>query len=208
MNGISVATSEYNNVQIVPYLSADEVIGLTTTPHSIKTNDFVTISGLSTDYTGLGGGYRVGIVTSSLILRTGVATTDENVSYFDVSGTFSKILPNNFYKIDDEVVKILNADGIGSRIRVLRAQNGTTGAAHSLGTVLHDNRENLGSVLGFKPPKMSNLTLNFTLTAKVLVLGQLLELELEIRSLLQSWSGKTQIFIKPSKSTSQTTDST
>ena len=131
MNGISVATSEYNNVQIVPYLSADEFIGLTTTPHSIKTNDFVTISGLSTDYTGLGGGYRVGIVTSSLILRTGVATTDENVSSSMLVASFSKILPNNFYKIDDESVKVLNIDRIGSRIRVLRSQNGTTGATHS-----------------------------------------------------------------------------
>ena len=37
MNGISVATSEYSDVQIVPHQSAfEEFIGLTTTPHSIK----------------------------------------------------------------------------------------------------------------------------------------------------------------------------
>ena len=61
------------------------------------------------------------------------------------------------------------------------------------------NRENLGSVLGFKPPKMSNLTPNFTLILqKVLVLEQLLELELETQSLLRNPGvGKTQIFIKP-----------
>ena len=32
MNGISVATSEYSDVQIVPHQSAEEFIGLTTTP--------------------------------------------------------------------------------------------------------------------------------------------------------------------------------
>ncbi len=199
MNGISVATSEYSDVQIVPHQSADEFIGLTTTPHSIKANDFVIISGLSTDYTGLGGGYRVGIVTSSLILRTGVATTDENVSYFDVSGTFSKILPNNFYKIDDESVKVLNIDRIGSRIRVLRAQNGTTGAAHTLGTILHEQSREFRFSAGIQTSK--NVKLDTELyfdPAESVGLGTTAGTGVgNTITFANPGAGKTQIFIKP-----------
>ena len=80
MNGISVGHLNIQMSKSSHINRAEEFIGLTTTPLIKAANDFVIISGLSTDYTGLGGGYRVGIVTNSLILRTGVATTDENVS--------------------------------------------------------------------------------------------------------------------------------
>ena len=199
MNGISVATSEYNDVQIVPFLSANEFIGLTTTPHTIKTNDFVVISGLSTEYRGLGGAYTVGIVTNSLILRTGVATTDEGVSFFEVSGAFDKILPNNFYKIDDESVKVLNIDKIGNRIRVLRAQNGTTGAAHSLGTTLQEQSREFRFSAGVGTSK--NIKLDTELyfnPAESVGLGTTSGTGVgNTITFADPGAGRTQVFIKP-----------
>ena len=137
-------------------------------------------------------------MTNSLILRTGVATTDENVSYFDVSSTFSKILPNNFYKIDDESVKVLNIDRIGSRIRVLRSQNGTTGV-HTLGTVLHEQSREFRFSVGIQTSK--NVKLDTELyfdPAESVGLGTTSGTGVgNTITFANPGVGKTQIFIKP-----------
>ena len=111
---------------------------------------------------------------------------------------FSKILPNNFYKIDDESVKVLNIDRIGSRIRVLRAKTAQL-VLHTLSEPFFmSNRENLGSVLGFKPPKMSNLTPNFTLIPESVGLGTTSGTGVgNTITFANPGVGKTQIFIKP-----------
>ena len=58
------------------------------------------------------------------------------VTFFNIGGNLDNIKPNDILKIEDEEVKVLNVDDVFSRVRVVRAQNGTTGVAHSVTTIV------------------------------------------------------------------------
>ena len=111
---------------------------------SFKSNELVVISGLSTTSSGLEGAYNAGITTDAFSM-TGIGTTTvsvENtsvtgfVTFFNIGGNLENIKPNDILKVGDEQVKVLNVDEVFSRIRVVRAQNGTTGTAHTVTSII------------------------------------------------------------------------
>jgi len=72
-------------------------------------------------------------------LTTGISSIGDTgiTTYFSVSGNLSGIRENDVYTIENEEIKILSVDSNSSRIRILRAQNGTSGVStYSSGSIL------------------------------------------------------------------------
>ena len=106
--------------------TAIEVLGISTTTHSnLSANKRITIKSAST---GLG----VSMAASTLGLTTSVLITEWLP---DVLSEY-KFKVNDFVQIDSEQLKIYNFDIKNNRIEMLRAQNGTTGAAHTSGSII------------------------------------------------------------------------
>ena len=136
---ISSTQTVLGEVEIVPTSIQGTFIGFANTIHTLNNNDTVTITGFSTFATNLSGLYKVSVNPNELVLSSGISSDSVTgiVTYFDVYGRldYPYIRENDFLKLNDETVKVLNVDKQSSRVRVLRAQNGSVGSAHS-GTTL------------------------------------------------------------------------
>ena len=160
LSNISVATSSVTGVEIYPGTQKGEYILWSTKPHQFQTKDLVKISGLSTTSSQIGGNYKVGITTDTFALTgvgstpTGIGTIPQTgiVTYFDVRGNlgYPHIKVNDILTINSEKIQVLNIEPEFSRIRALRAVEGTTGAAHTVTTVLYENPRKLIVDAGFK----------------------------------------------------------
>ena len=151
VSSISAGSSTITGVELYPaengFYGQWEVISAE--PHNFQANNLVVISGLSTTSSGLEGAYNAGISTDtfslvgigSTTLAVDTSSVTGFVTFFNVNGDLDKIKPNDTIEVglDGEVVKVLNVDDLFSRIRVLRAQNGTAGTAHTATTVLRQN---------------------------------------------------------------------
>ena len=78
------------------------------------------------------------------------------MTYFNVVGRFSNLRENDFFKVENEIVKILNVDEQSSRIRVLRNQLNTSGAAHSSGVRLSEQPRKIQFNVGIRTSKRFN----------------------------------------------------
>lgn len=136
---ISVSNSRLTGLEFYPTLNVGEFIGVYTGNHGFLNQDILNISGLSTTSSFLEGPRRIGVTTSKFILNvaiSGDASTTGIVTYFSLFGNLrsNSIEINDFLRIDNEEVKILNIDSFSSRVRVLRGVNGTVSAAHTAQT--------------------------------------------------------------------------
>ena len=158
ISDISVSSSLFENVEFEPVDNDTTFVGITTIPHNYKIGDTINVSGISSFYKNFDGSYRVGIPSDSLILNVGVATdtTTGLVTYFNVVGRFSNLRENDFFKVENEIVKILNVDEQSSRIRVLRNQLNTSGAAHSSGVRLSEQPRKIQFNVGIRTSKRFN----------------------------------------------------
>ena len=133
INEVSLATTSFYNVEFAK--SSGSYLGFVASPHNLKQNDIIQISGISTYFKGFNGSYTVGIRSDNFVLTLGVGNTAStgDVAYFYVSGAlnYPHIRPNDILTIGTEKVKVLNIDVKTQRIRVLRAQEGTIGVAHT-----------------------------------------------------------------------------
>ena len=129
LTNISVATSTVNGVEVYPGTQNGEYILWSTKPHQYKKNNLITVSGLSTTSSQVGGDYKVGITTDTFVL-TGVGTAPTGigsdgvtgiVTYFDVNGDLSypRININDILSINSEKIQVLNVEPNFSRIRSL-----------------------------------------------------------------------------------------
>ena len=141
INTISVASTNIYNVEFIKYNQS--YIGFAATPHGLLTNDIVSISGISTYFKGFNGSYTVGVRSDNFVLTLGIGTTAStgDVAYMYVAGAlgYPNIRPNDILTIGTERVKVLNVDPVTQRIRVLRAQDGTVGIAHSSREILYED---------------------------------------------------------------------
>ena len=160
LSNISVATSSVSAVEIYPSKQKGEYIIWSTKPHQFATKDLVTVSGLSTTSSQIGGSYKVGFTTDTFVL-TGVGSTPVGirsdgvtgiVTYFDINGNleYPSIRENDILRINSEKIQVLNIEPEFSRIRALRAVEGTAGAAHTVTTVLYEDPRKLVVNAGFK----------------------------------------------------------
>ena len=160
VNNISVASSSISGVEIYPSETKNEYIIFADNPHNFKNLDIINILGLSTTSSKIEGSYSAGISSNRLSV-VGVGSTSSGigtvgvtgiVTYFNVSGdlSFPSIRENDILSIESERVKVLNVDRRLSRIRVLRAVDGTTGSAHTVTTNIIENSRKLKIDAGFK----------------------------------------------------------
>ena len=140
---VDTSVTSIENVEFITSGNPQQFIGFSTTPNNLEARDVVQIDGLSTYYKGFDGAYTVGIRSDNWVLTLGVSTTGVTgvTTYFYVSGglQFPYIRSNDILGIGTERVKVLNVEPQSSRIRVLRAQDGTVGVAHSNRTVLQED---------------------------------------------------------------------
>ena len=142
VNSVSTSSTTIYDVEFVPFTSTNKFIGFSKNPHTLSNNDFIKISGISTDNSGIDGPFTVGVRTDTFVLQNSVSNSASTgiVTYFDVYGTlrYPFINIDDIFQIDSEEVKVLYIDPESSRIRVQREYNGTVGSAHSASTVLYE----------------------------------------------------------------------
>ena len=141
IDGISCTTTTIRNIELEK--EGSSYVGYSTSPHNFVNNGFVNISSSlekeqyvkvfveEKTLTLVGAATSVGLGT---IGETGIST------YINVSGNLDRIRENDIYRINSEDLKVLNIDYLSSRLRVLRAQNGTSGlSSHYAGIALTES---------------------------------------------------------------------
>ena len=157
VTNVSIATSSIDSVEIFPGKEKGQYLLYTNKPHGWSNNDLINVTGLSTTSSGITGVYKAGITTNTYTLigfgtqPTGVGTDGVTgiITYFNINGDFPTIDPNDILRIGAEKVKVLWTEPENNRIRVLRAQEGTTGAAHTATTVLYEDPRKVTINAGF-----------------------------------------------------------
>ena len=152
---VSVASSTVSGVEIYPAGKGQwELVAATT--HGFKDQDLVKISGVSTTSSKIEGVWTAGITTTAYVL-TGIGSTTIGlkadsvtgiVTHINVTGDLTKLRENDILGIGTEQVKVLNVEPKFSRIRILRAVNGT-GISHTVTSVLDLNPRTLRVNAGF-----------------------------------------------------------
>jgi hypothetical protein len=154
VNSISVATTSISNVEFYPTTSQGTFLIFSENPHNFTNTDLIVVSGLNTTSSLIEGSYRIGVTTNTIALTAGIGSTATTgiVTYFSVAGNlnYPNIRENDVLGIGTEKVKVLNVDARSSRIRVLRAINGTVGSSHSTTTVLYEDPRKLTINAGFR----------------------------------------------------------
>lgn len=139
-NIVSIASSQVkiNNVQFIPYSNNQLLLGICSVPHNFSENDIVTVDNLNNYQLDLTNTFSVSVLNTNLVLAknlsdqsfTGIST------FVDVLGNLSypAVQVNDIYRIDNELIKILEVDQSLAKVKILRSYNGTYGAAHSEGS--------------------------------------------------------------------------
>ena len=154
VNSISVATTSISNAEFYPNGSQGNFLVFSENPHNFTNFDLVVVSGLNTTSSLIEGSYRIGVKPNKIYLTAGIGSTAITgiVTYFSVSGNlnYPNIRENDILSIGTEQIKVLNIDTRSSRIRVLRAINGTVGSSHSVTDILYENSRKLTLNVGFR----------------------------------------------------------
>jgi hypothetical protein len=154
VNSISVATTSISNVEFYPITSQGNFLVFSENPHNFTNSDLIVVSGLNTTSSLIEGSYRIGVTTNTIALTAGIGSTATTgiVTYFSVAGNlnYPNIRENDILGIGTEQIKVLNVDVRSSRIRALRAINGTVGSSHSVTDVLYENSRKLIINAGFR----------------------------------------------------------
>ena len=157
IGGKSVSNIQYNefvlnNVQFTPFKQDGRYVGFGSTAHDYKDGDIVSIQNLNILSTQFSSSYPIGVTTNTLVLTntTGDVAASGIVTFFNVSGnmSFPTLSVNDIYKVDSELVKILNVFQDDGRIRVQRSINGTSGI-HTSGAELVEQTRKLTVNTGF-----------------------------------------------------------
>tara|TARA_B100001113_G_scaffold48198_1_gene34702 strand:+ start:13 stop:8304 length:8292 start_codon:yes stop_codon:yes gene_type:complete len=144
--GISTITSNITQIDdIVLVANASGVTGIHTGPHNLSDNAFVEIIGISTDtHANLSGNFQINLkeVVTGLAMTMGTSTATGLTTSVLITDWIPDVVKdykfkiNDIVKIDSEQLKIVNFDVKNNRLELLRAQNGTAGAAHTFGSVV------------------------------------------------------------------------
>jgi len=133
----SVASTSFENIEAIPFRG--KFIGVFSDPHNITSSELFTFNSLFE--------YRKKIVVSpisnSISLASSVAPISQTgiITYFNVNGNLNfPLKENDIYTINDEKVRILKIEPQSSRIKVKRAEFGTSGDVnYEINTQLSDD---------------------------------------------------------------------
>ena len=145
VTNVSVASSTVSELEIIPFDASGTYLAISTSPHNFVNTNLVSLSGFNTSINSLQGGFNIGVRTEQVSLTPGVSTSGVTglVTYFGISGSINfdslSIRENDILGIGTEDVKVLNVDKTNSRLRVLRAQNGTVSSAHTATAVITED---------------------------------------------------------------------
>jgi hypothetical protein len=123
---IASSTTSVDNIEFYPYGNYGNFIGISTIPHNFYNNSLVTLTS-KYEYKKTN---AIEVLNNTLVLVENVDSLDVTgvVTYFKVYGDLNfPVKENDFYKIKDEVIKILNIDQKNSTIRILRGTDSTIG---------------------------------------------------------------------------------
>ena len=102
-----------------------------------------------------------GVGTTAVAIGTEVSNS--LVTHFGVTGNILNTKVNDILSVGTERVKVLNVDLESSRIRVLRAVDGTVSTAHTIGKYLLEDPRKLLVNVGFLPLTIIEKTSRFIL---------------------------------------------
>ena len=142
--GITTITSTITSIPNVVLVSNGNVVtAINTEPHGLSNNSFVEIIGISTDtHSNLTANKRISLknvstglgISMASVTNTGLTTSVIITEWMPDITARNKFKINDIVQIDSEQLKIVNFDVKNNRLELLRAQNGTTGAAHTFGS--------------------------------------------------------------------------
>jgi hypothetical protein len=137
INQVSVANTEFPNVEFILGRTAGEFVGYTTNPHNFNGSESVYISGLSTTGIRNNSSKTIGVTTDTYKLFNSVNASSSTgiVTYFNLDQVLN-ITENDILGIGTEKVQILNVDSDLSRIRVKRQYDSTIGSAHTANSLV------------------------------------------------------------------------
>ena len=152
---VSVATTSFNLVEFATLNGIGQIIGFTTSPHNLRNQEIVNVSGLNTSFSKIEGSYSIGIRTDNFVTTLGIGTVGVTglTTYFYLSGIldFPYIRENDILGIGtQEKVKVLNVEQSSGRIRVLREYNSTVSSAYTATTVLYEDPRKFTINTGFR----------------------------------------------------------
>jgi len=138
INTISCDQKTYLNVEFVN-LGKDEYVGYFTDIHDLGVYDTVSISFSSEEFQNA----RISYPINEFKLTSGISTEESSgiCTYISVSGNFNPnvVRVNDYYRIENEIIKVLEVDSLSSRIKILRGQKSTSGiTSYSSGTLLRE----------------------------------------------------------------------
>ena len=137
INQVSVANTEFSNVEFILGRTAGEFVGYTTNPHNFNGSESVNISGLSTTGIRNNSSKIIGVTTDTYKLFNSVNASSSTgiVTYFNLDQVLD-IKENDILGIGTEKVQILNVDSDLSRVRVKRQYDSTIGSAHTANSLV------------------------------------------------------------------------
>lgn len=111
-----------DNVQIATLNNVGSTIGISSDPHGLTTEDFITFSNTlkipSNEF------YKVRVVPTELILRERLGTELETgiTTYMSVYGDlrYPNVIPDDIFSIGNEKIKVLLVDNENKRLKILR----------------------------------------------------------------------------------------
>ena len=144
---ITNVTSSITEIEdIVLVANQSKVTGIHTGPIGVADNSYVEIIGISTTTHSNLAARNVQINLKETSTGLGVSMASVNVSGLTTSVLISDWVPdvirgykfkiNDIVQIDSEQLKIINFDVKNNRLEMIRAQNGTAGAAHTFGSTI------------------------------------------------------------------------
>ena len=144
--GITTITSTITTIPDVVLVSNGNVVtAIHTESHGLANNQFVEIIGINTDtHSNLTANKRISLkdVSSGLGMSMSTSAATGLTTSVLINEWMPDIVAENKFKINDivqinsEQLKIVNFDIKNNRLELLRAQNGTAGAAHTFGSVI------------------------------------------------------------------------
>ena len=144
ITNITSSITELEDVVLIA--NRTNVTGIHTGPIGISDNSFIEITGISTDTPPSLSTRNIKISVKETTTGLGITMASVNVSGLTTTVTITDWIPdvitgykfkiNDIVKIDDEQLKIINFDVRNNRLEMIRAQNGTTGVAHTVGSVI------------------------------------------------------------------------
>lgn len=137
--GVVTITSGITTFNDVKFVSTETgVIGIATTAHGFKSQTFVNITGVSTEYAQLQGFRKINVEYPTTTLEEAVPTAASSgiVTGIRIKSSIAGYSPDDVIQIEDELLTIIGVDRASNRLNVRRGD--AASPAYSIGSTVSD----------------------------------------------------------------------